>query len=235
MNAVAPILRNMTPFDEIKIEIEDLYEQVGGVTDIDTEEQHDAASGLYDELREAGRKAEELRKDEVRPLDDAKAVIQDRYHPLIGDTKKGKGKVVLGKEVLGAKLAAYRARVQAEKEAEARRIREEAEAAERSAQQAFAQSNVGDLEEREEAERLARQATDLNKKASRAAKAASTGLGLRTYHKAEITDLKTACAHYWRKSPEDFRSLIQSLADADARGGAREIPGITVVEERKAT
>lgn len=235
MNAVAERVerRNITPFDEIVIEIDDLYEQIAGVTAIENEKQHEAASGLYDALHSAGKRAEELRKEEVAPLDEAKSAIQDRYHPLIGDTKKGKGKVVRGKEVLGEVLAAWRTEQERLKREAAEEARREAEEEKRRAQEAM-RASAGDLEARERAEEQLALAKEADAFANRQEKRAVTGNGLRTYAKAAVTDLNAAVRHYWTTHKARFEALVCDLATEDARRGIREIPGITVTEEKRA-
>lgn len=225
--------RNITPFDEIVLEIDALYEQIAGVTEIESEDQHEAASKLYDDLHEAGKKADELRKEEVKPLDDAKAAIQERYHPLIGDTKKGKGKVVRGKEVLGNVLAAWRKKVAEEKRLAAERAAREAEE-ERQKAIAAMQASAGDLEAREEAERQLELAKEAAAFARREDKRATTGLGLRTYWVATMTDPRAAVAAMWKSNPQAFVDLAQELADKAVRSGIRNIDGFTITEEKKA-
>lgn len=108
-------------YETIKQEIEDLFGEAKNFADgeaIDSQVLADAVTELHDKLHEAGKRADEVRKDEAKPHDDAKAEIQTRYNKLIGNTKtSGKGKVVLGKEVLQGLLTPWRNKVAAEKEA----------------------------------------------------------------------------------------------------------------------
>jgi len=227
---------NLSPFDEIALEIEDLYGEARNWCDgeaLASEDQHEAVSTLYDALHEAGKKAEALRVEEVKPLDEAKAAIQAKYHPLIGNTKSGKGKVVLGKDALGALLAAWRAEVARQKEAAALKARIEAEEERRKAEEAI-RASAGDLEARERAEEQLALAKEADAFANRQEKRATTGNGLRTVYRAELNDLNAAIKHYWSTDRAEFEGLVCDLAARDVRAGKRSIPGFTVIEEKRA-
>lgn len=232
----APVLRNMSPFDEVAHEIESLYGEAKNWADgtaIENEDQHKAVSDLYDALHAAGKRADDMRVAEVAPLDEAKAVIQERFHPLIGDTKRGKGKVVLGKAALNTILADWRKKVADAKVAAADKARREAEEERRKAEEAL-RASTGNLEARERAEEQAALAKDAEQFAARKEKAASAGLGLRTVWTAELTDLNAAVRHYWKLNSDVFASLVTHMAAQDVRAGKREIPGFTVTESKRA-
>lgn len=98
-------------FEAISVRISDLYDEAKNFADgepIATPEMAEAITTLFDGLHAAGNEAEALRKSEVKPFDDGKAEVQLRFHPLIGDTKAGRGKVVLGKAALQSLLTAFR-------------------------------------------------------------------------------------------------------------------------------
>src|SRR5690606_2597511 len=89
--------------EAISTRISDLYEEARHWADgepITSPEIAEAITTLFNGLHAAGNEAEALRKERVKPHDDAKAAVQAAFHPLIGDTSKGKGKVVLGKAAL---------------------------------------------------------------------------------------------------------------------------------------
>ena len=88
-----------TPFELSAKEAEDLLSEacnwVDGMT-VESQEQADALDGLLAQIKAAAKLAEERRKAEVKPFDDAKAEVQSRYNTLIGDTKAtGKGKLLI--------------------------------------------------------------------------------------------------------------------------------------------
>jgi polyhydroxyalkanoate synthesis regulator phasin len=87
-----------SPFDEIKSRIDDLYNEAKLWLDgepVTTQEQANALNTLENRIREAAKEAETLRKSEVKPLDEAKAEIQERFNALIGETKTVTGKTVM--------------------------------------------------------------------------------------------------------------------------------------------
>ena len=227
---------NMSPFDHVSVEIADLYEEAkhwADGTPIQSEEQHDAVTALYDALHAAGKRADELRVSEVEPLDEAKKAIQARYHPLIGDTKAGKGKVVIGKEALGKLLADWRAAKAKEKAEAAERARRDAEQ-ERAKAEAAIRASSGDIEARERAEDMLALADEADRYAARQQKRAETGNKLRTVYVAELMDLHAAIKHYWGENQVPFEELVTMLAAADVRAGKRSIPGFEIKEEKKA-
>jgi hypothetical protein len=215
--AVPPVLRNMTPFDEISLEIDDLYSEAANWADgspIESQEQCDALDVL----------------EEKRPLDEQVKAIQDRYNPYIQPTK---GRVDRARSCLNPLRAAWKAAEAAKKAAAAEKARAEAEA-ERLKAEEMIRSSAGNLVAREAAEEQLSTAKEAEKFAARQEKRATTGLGLRTTYEAAITDLNAAIKHYWPTRKADFQEFVQGLADEDVRRGIREIPGIAITEIKKA-
>lgn len=224
-------------FDALRQELDDLYDTAKDFCDgepIDSEAMANVITELHDRIHDCGKRAEELRVAEKKPLDDQIAAIQTKFHPLIGNTKAGKGKVVLGKDACQALLTPWRKKVAQEKAAEAARVAAVAEAARVAATEAIRASS-GNLAARESAESLLQDAKRLEKQAARSEKAATTGTGLRTVWRAEIEDIEKALDWYYGERPEAFRDLIQSMADSDVHRGVRKIQGFRVFEEKKAT
>lgn len=232
--AEATIGHNNPPaYIEVFAEIDDLYGEAKNWADgepITSEEQHDAVTKLYDGLHEAGKKADALRVEEKKPLDDAVKAIQDRYNPYV---QAKKGKVDLGKAALGDLLAKWRARVAAAKAEEARKAREEADRIAAAAQEAMRASS-GNLEAREQAEALLQEAKAHERHARRTDKAATTGTGLRTVWFAEIEDTNKALDWAYGRDAARFHELALSMANEAVRGGARSVPGFVVREEKRA-
>ena len=226
---------NMAPWEVVFGEIDAFYDEARNWASdgfvIESAEQADQVDELDKALLKAGQEADALRVEEKRPHDEAAQAVQDKYNPYV---QKGKGKVDVARSTLKALLTAWRTEQQRKKDAEARRIREEAEEAERLAQQAFQQSNVADLAEREEAERIAQRAADLAKQANKATKAANTGTGLRTSWVPKLTDRNAAIKHYWAKDPDAFGRLVLDMAVTEVRQGVRSIPGFEIEEVKVA-
>lgn len=222
-----------TAFDLIRQEIEDLFDEARHWADgepITSQEVHDQIDRLRDGIHDAGKRADALRVEEKKPLDDQVKAIQDKFNPLI---QPKKGKVDLAKSTLDSLLTPWRNKVAAEKAAEAARIAEEAAAATRAAQAAM-QSSSGNLAAREEAEELLAEAKALEKTAKRADKAASTGLGLRTVWRVELVDIEKALDWAYGRAADEFLAVAQRNAEEAVRAGVRQVPGFAVREEKVA-
>lgn len=214
-------------------QIDDLYDEAKNWADgepIDSEQMHDAVTDLYEKISEAGKWADQLRKDEKKPFDDKVKEIQDRYNKYV---QPKKGKVDIAKASLQTLLADWRRKVAEEKEAEARRQREEADRKAREAEEAI-RASAGNLAAREQAEADLKEAKAADKAARRADKAATTGTGLRSVWTATVRDETVALDWAWERSPERFRELLQQIADEAVRSGARSLPGFDITEERVA-
>lgn len=223
-----------SPFDDVRQEIEDLFDEAKNFCDgepISSQPLADAITELHDRIHAAGQKADTLRTEEKKPLDDQIAAIQSRYHPLIGNTKAGKGKVVLGKEACQSLLTPWRTLLAKQKAEAAAKAAAEAEAARQAAQDAIRASS-GNLAARADAEEQLAAAKRLEKSAARADKAAATGTGLRTVYDVTLVDEEQAMDWLWARAKEEVLAVAQRNAEEVVRGGARIVPGFRV-EERK--
>jgi hypothetical protein len=189
---------------------------------VDTDEKEDAIDGLMDEFRKASRDADKARADEKRPHDEAGKAVQAKWRPIIDKADRGTA------ECKNA-LTPYRVEKQRLKDEAARRAREEAEAKVAAAQEALRQSD--DLAAKFQAEQDFEEAKKLTASANRIGRSAT---GLRTAWVAEITDKGAALRHYLKMFPDDFLSLIERLADQDARGARPAVPGVIYHEQKRA-
>ncbi|MGF9564139.1 hypothetical protein AAIH70_11550 [Neorhizobium sp. BT27B] len=231
-----PANDNQTPFDALKTELDDLFDEAKNFCDgepIDSDEMATAITELHDRIHECGTRAEALRVAEKKPLDDKVAAIQAKFHPLIGNTKAGKGKVVLGKDACQSLLTPWRKKVADEKAAEAAKKAAEAAAATKAAEDAI-RSSSGNLSAREEAEELLADAKKLERGAKRADKAATTGLGLRSVWNVNIADDAKALDWAFEHAPGEFMAMALSLAEEQVRKGVRSIEGFSIVEDKVA-
>lgn len=233
-NPIATIGHNSPPEPAhiaIFQEIDDLFDEAKNFADgepIDSEALHDAMTDLRDRLHKAGAAAEALRKDAVKPHDDAKAAIQLVYNPYVKDKT---GKVALGKSAIDALTGAWRVAKAAAAQAEARRIADEAAEAKRLADAAI-QSSSGNLAARAEAEELLASAKKLEKTAKRTEKSATTGTGLVTRWVAVMVDEGAALDWAYARAKDEFLAVVQSNADTAVRGGVRVVPGFKVEEQK---
>lgn len=228
-----------TPLEAHTADIDDLYDEaktwLTGAA-ITTQEQADGVTELMDKADKAGKAADAQRVVEKKPHDDAAALVQKAYKPLIDKAAKIKTGT---KAALTVWMIAERDRLQKIADDERRAADAIAEAA-RVAHLAAASS--GDLEAMEEAEELVTAAKIADRDANRADKARpmakvegmSRGLGLRTVWQAtEITDRLELMRFLWRRNAVDFDELMLSLANDAVKAGAREIPGAIVKEITK--
>jgi hypothetical protein len=224
------------PFGAIKAHISDLYEEAKGFLDgepIATEGQADAVASLLDQIRQAEKTADEIRKEENRPFDEGKAAVQAKFAPLIADTKSVRGLTVLAAEACKAALAPWRQEQERIKREAADRARREAEEAAAKAAEA-ARVARDDLAAQEQAEAAIRAADAAAKVANKAEKSATTGTGLRSYWAPKLVNGVEAARHYWQTDRAACEEFFLSLANRDTRAGHRTIPGFEVIEERRA-
>lgn len=225
-----------TPFEQSKKEIEDLCFEAKHWLDgeeITLPEVAAQVDALKVMIRDAVKLADERRKDEARPHDEAKAEIQERYNALIGDTKKGgKGIAITALEACDQALVPYLTKLRREKEEAEKKAFEEAEAKRRAADEAVRAAQMQDLAAKEEAEALLRDA----KKSEAAAKKVSrqtTGLNthLRRSWKPVMVDAREAAKWAWLFKQQELEAFLMELACSEVRGGSRAIPGFDVVED----
>lgn len=213
------------PHEAFGLHIEGLFALASGslaAGPVASDEQEADLDGLMDELRKARKDADEQRAEEKRPHDDAAKAVQARWKPLLD-------RCDAGVSAIKAALTPYREARQRAKDEAARIAREEAAAKLQAAQDALRQSD--DLEARFDAEAQLKQASKLTAVANKIDRSAT---GLRTFWTAEVTDRRAALNHYIKTDPDAFAGLIQSLADADARGTRAPVPGVVFHERKRA-
>lgn len=240
MNAHATIGHNRSPFELSKERIEELYEEAKTWLDgepITTQEQADTVQKLMRMIQEAEKEADERRKEEAKPHDDAKAAIQDRYNTLIGKTKSVTGLTIRAVEACKKALAPYLMRIEEENRRKAEEARREAEEKQRAAMEAMRQRQS--LEDAERAEQLVREAKEAeaasrkldNAKAT--AKGAGRAVTLRDKYTPEIVDYTAFARHVWIAHRSDMAAFLDTMAVKIVASGAHSgIPGVNVNHER---
>lgn len=221
--------RNIDPFTEIVLEVDDLYAEVANWADgtpVENQEQCDALDALDKALLDADKRREAIRKEEARPFDEGKAAVQAKHNPV-------KDKVARARDVISKPRSDWKAKLAAEKAAKAAEAARIAEQERQKAIEAMRASS-GDLEAREEAERQLETAKEAEAFAKRENKRATTGLGLRTVWVATMTDKREAVRSTFALDPQAFVDLAQEIANRAAKTGTREIPGFEITEQKKA-
>lgn len=225
-----------TPFDGFSVHIGDLYGEAKNFLDgaeITSEYEATAVSALLDQIRTAAKDADKARAAEKKPHDDAAKAVQAKWKPLLD-------KADLATDAAKKALVPWLLKVEAENRAKAEAARKAAEEKAALAAEAARQASLTDLDAREKAEELVKEAKEAATEATRAegTKAHATGgaraVGLRSYFTPVLMDLAAALAHYRVAQPAALRGFLLQLAATDVLNGSRSIPGFDITEERRA-
>ncbi|MFI4974976.1 MAG: hypothetical protein ACHP84_10590, partial [Caulobacterales bacterium] len=175
--------------------------------------------------------ADASREAEKRPHDEAAAAVQEKYAPLIGDTKKLRGKAVLAREALTRLLTVWRTKQLTEQQAAAIEARALAQETARHAAEAVRQARV-DLAASSAAQDLMRSAEDALRLAKRIE--ADKPKGLRTVWVTSMADPVAAARWAWTRHRDACEAFFLDLARRDVREGKRTIEGFVVTETKVA-
>ena len=238
MNAPAHLIANAPadPFVLISESINDLLLEAENFLDgspIETEEQEAAVASILTRLRREANAADDQRKAEKKPHDDAAKAVQTKWTPLLS---KADLAVQCAKNALAAFLQKKEAAQRAAVEAATEEARRQAEAAAQAAQQA----KPDDLAGRQTARILQENAAAAEKQAARLArkpvqaKGGERAVGLRSVWTPTLTDPVAALKHYREREPDELKIWLVEQASKDVRSGARSIPGFTITETRTA-
>jgi hypothetical protein len=234
---MATVLTNM-PTDKATLfaeEIEDLLLEARNYLDgepIANEDQANAVSSLLNRLRRVANDADDARKDEKRPHDEAAKAVQGKWKPILD-------KADLAATAAKQALAPWLQQVEAKQREEAEAARREADRLAAIATELHA-SSAGNLQAAEDAERLLKAAAGAERFAAKAQKAkplatgGERGVGLIDKFTPELTDSVEALKHYRIRQPDELKAWLLGQAEKDVRAGARNIPGFTIHQERVA-
>jgi predicted phage tail protein len=216
-------------------EVEDLLLEARNWLDgakIETEEQATAVSSLLSRLRRVKNDADEARKVEKKPHDDAAKAVQARWTPIID-------KAELAAKTAKQALAPYLQAIEEANRAKAAAEQAEADRIATIARQKRAEAD-GNLEAIEDAERLTTLAMKVQADATRAGKQRANVKGgeransLRSVWTPTLTDSCAALRYYREHQPEALKQWLVEQAEKDVRAGARSIPGFEISEARVA-
>jgi hypothetical protein len=216
-------------------EVDDLLLEARNYLDgepIANEEQAEAVSSLLNRLRRVSKDADEARKAEKKPHDEAAKAVQAKWTPIIS-------KAELAATTAKQALAPYLKAIEDKQRAEAEAARVEAARLAAIAAEAHQKAH-GSLEATEDAERLLKAAAGAQKHADRAGKqkpqvkGGERATGLRSVWTPTLTDSCAALKHYRATKPEDLKQWLVEQAERDVRAGARSIPGFAIEESRVA-
>ena len=231
-----------TPFEIVKEKIDGLYDEAKLWLDgeeITSPEQAAEIQKLMRLIQAAEKEADEARKNEAKPHDDAKSEIQDRFNLLIGKTKTVTGKTVKAVEACKKALAPWLQKQEDERlEREVAALRE-AEEKNRLAVEAMRQRTGDNLEQNEQAEQLVKEAKAADSQARRIGKekASAKGFGraasLRTSYVSQVTDYTAFARYVWAHHKDELCGFLDDLARQIVARGNHNIDGVAVNEERK--
>lgn len=190
--------------------------------EVSNDEQEAAIDAILNDFRDAAKDADKARSAEKKPHDDAAKAVQAKWKPIID-------KAARGADACKDALTPYRTAKQRAKDEAARKAREEAEAREKAAQEALRASD--DLEARYEAEQQIEAAKKLTAVANRIDRSAT---GLRTYWVHRIVNRKQLLLHVIDRYPEDLADMLNELVRQKVAAGLREMPGVEIIEEKRA-
>lgn len=224
------------PFALFSESIEDLLIEADNYLDgkaIETDEQEQAVASILTRLRREANGADDQRKVEKKPHDDAAKAVQTKWQPLLA---KADMAVTAAKSALTKYLLKKQEVQRAAAEALQQEAREAAAAAARLAQDAEPDNLAAQRHLRAQQE----VAASLTKDAAKASKvrAQATGgeraVGLRTSWRAEITDPVAFGKWLWANRNADYLKWLEGVAQRESRHGDRSIPGVAVHPNQQA-
>lgn len=232
-------------FTALKVHADDLVMEARHWADgaaIETDAQASEVARLIRSLQRTGGLLDEARIVEKSPLDVQINEIQERYNALIAGlkTKNSKpGSITRAVTALDAvtkrwllKKDQERRDREAAAQAEAKRLADEALAAQQAADptdlgamEAAAEAMDGAIEAQRQAQRIANETVAVK------GSDGSRAIGLRKTYRAVLKDRKAALLHVATTDPEALTLFLCARAEAAVRAGARSVPGFDVVEE----
>jgi hypothetical protein len=242
---LAPIGHNggpeLTPYEAVKKEIDDLFEEAKHWLDgdpVSSAEMAEAIQTLTRRIQAAEKKADAARIEENKPFDDGKAEVQARYNALIGKTTTVTGKTKMAVDLCKKALTPWLNKLEAEKQVKAEAARLEAERA-RLEVERLAKERVT-LEGKEAFEIAAANARKAeavaNKIENASVKVGGEGraISMRDYYSAELTEPVEFARFLWKNHRAQYMDWLNDFADKMVADGKRDgIPGVTVKHERR--
>lgn len=201
---------------------------------IQNQKQADDVARLLDAARKAKQQFDNARKVEKKPHDDAAKAVDAAWKPVIADADR----II---EVAKAAQTPWLIKLDEEKRAREETARKEAEAkaaearrlaAESDGSLAAAKARDAAIEEAERAAAAAQRAA--NDKANAKGVGMTRAVSLRTTWRSEVQDRRALLNHIAKSDPDALTAFVEEWAARAVRGGAREIPGVRVYEERAA-
>ncbi len=215
--------------------IDDLFDEAKGFIDgepIANEGQAEAVAKLLSAIRQARNAADESRKAEKKPHDDAAKAVQTAYAPLLA-------KCDLAAGACKDTLTPWQVKKEAEQRAIAQAAEDKAERLRILALEAATEARGGgDLQSRADAEDALKAAEIASKEVGKLSKAkpliagGARAVTLIDIWTPEITDRRAALSHYMTVQPDALTEWLMDQAKRDVAAGSRTIPGFTIKHDR---
>ena len=226
----------LTPLEQAKEEISLLTGEAANWFDgapIENEKQAEDVARILDTARKASKRWDGERKEEKRPHDEAGKAVDASWKPVIADADRI---VECAKKVQTVWLI----KLDEAKRAEAKRAQDEADAIAAAARK-LAAENDGSLEATKARDAAIEEAKRAEKAAARADKDKADVKGegmaraqsLRTVYRAQVDDRRLLLNHIATRDPVALTEFVEDWAAKEVRAGHREIPGVTVIEEKR--
>lgn len=227
---------NAPPVATHGMHIEDLFDEAKHWLDgsgVHSPEDAEGVAKLLSAIRQARNAADEQRKTEKKPHDDAAKAVQGTWAPLLA-------KCDLASGACKDALTPYQMKLEDEQRAIADAARDEAERLRIAALEAATGARAsGSLVDREEAEIALKSADSAFKTATKLDKATpkiaggERAIGLRTSYETEITDYTAFARWAWAQRRIEYEAFLNDLAEREGRRGPVQIPGLIVRPIRK--
>lgn len=219
--------------DDLNIHLENAKPFLDGA-EIISEAEAELVQRIIDDNKNLHKKMESARKKLVKPLDDEKKEIQEQFNPWIQNNKSGKGKLVHIAEACEERRTAWLRKQELNRQEAERKLKEEAEKAEKERLAALENRQYGDIDSKLRAE----QAIDSEKSIQSALKRVqNTRVGTKVEgRKATLREIKTpeVISHdlllLWIQEHriDDLNKFCEEMAAKEFRAKNYDIYGVKV-------
>jgi hypothetical protein len=222
----APIEYNPATYDNHVIAVNKLYDDAHAMFTgvcVETQEQYDTVEDLKKSLGKLRREVDADRLGDKAPYKDMGDFIQGNYAALIK-------KLTDAESAYKTCVQPFLTKKEEERQQAAKAAREEEERKAKALEDAQKTKDSGDMESIEALNEAADELKAAEKASAKTRKPTATGM--KTVYTPTITDKVEVIKHYWTEPK--IAELLLALINADIRAGKREIPGVSIKEERVA-
>jgi len=225
-------LSNTPPDIAFSTAIDDLYDEAGNWLDgepLANQAQADAVGKIMTGLRTIRKDADTARVAEKKPHDDAAKAVQDKWKPILAKADRAI-------EAAQRPLTDWLARQEAERLAREDEARAEADRLAREAA-TMARTSLADAEAHDaalDAAKAAEKAVGRIAKGKTHVAGNGRAVALRTYQETTLEAAHLALAWLKQHRPDALREAILALVKSEPIDIRRNIPGVTITEQKRA-